>query len=78
MDGIFGERTENAYILVRKGASGNITWLIQAMLVCNSYNIEVDGIFGNNTEKVVKQFQEKSGILVDGIVGKNTFKKLFE
>lgn len=78
VDGIFGERTENAYILVRKGTSGNITWLIQAMLVCNSYNIEADGIFGNNTEKVVKQFQEKSGILVDGIVGKNTFKKLFE
>ena len=78
VDGIFGERTENAYILVRKGASGNITWLIQAMLVCYSYNIEADGIFGNNTEKVVKQFQEKSGILVDGIVGKNTFKKLFE
>lgn len=78
VDGIFGERTENAYILVKKGASGNITWLIQAMLVCNSYNIEVDGIFENNTEKAVKQFQEKSGILADGIVGKNTFKKLFE
>ena len=78
VDGIFGTNTYNACINVRKGAEGNITWLIQAMLVCNSYNIEVDGIFGNNTEKVVKQFQEKSGILVDGIVGKNTFNKLFK
>lgn len=78
VDEIFGEKTENAYILVKKGASGNITWLIQAMLVCKSYNIEIDGIFGTNTENTVKQFQEKNGISVDGIVGKNTFKKLFE
>jgi len=78
VDGIFGTNTYNACINVRRGAEGNITYLIQAMLICHSFDIDADGIFGNNTEKVVKQFQEKSGILVDGIVGKNTFNKLFK
>ena len=78
VDGIFGERTENAYILVKKGASGHITWLIQAMLVCNSYNIEADGIFGPATESAVKEFQSRNGLSEDGIVGKNTFNKLFK
>ena len=78
IDGIFGPATKTACINVRKGAQGNITWLIQAMLVCQSYNIEVDSIFGSNTENSVKDFQSKSGLTEDGIVGKNTFEKLFK
>ena len=78
VDGIFGERTENAYILVRKGAEGNITYLIQAMLVCHSFEIDVDGIFGPATESAVRNFQSRNGLSEDGIVGKNTFNKLFK
>lgn len=78
VDGIFGPATKTACINVRKGAQGNITWLIQAMLVCRSYNIEVDSIFGSNTENAVKVWQSRCGISVDGIVGKNTFEKLFK
>lgn len=50
VDGIFGTNTYNACINVREGAKGNITWLIQAMLVCHSFDISVDGIFGNATK----------------------------
>lgn len=78
IDGIFGPATKTACINVRKGAQGNITWLIQAMLVCQGYNIEVDSIFGSNTENAVKDWQSRCGISVDGIVGKNTFEKLFK
>ena len=40
-------------------------------------DLTVDGIFGNNTKKMVKKFQEKTGGLgTDGVVGKNTFLKL--
>jgi hypothetical protein len=40
-------------------------------------DLTVDGIFGNNTKKMVRKFQEKTGGLGnDGIVGKNTFLKL--
>ena len=48
------------------------------MLVCQGYNIEVDSIFGSNTENAVKVWQSRCGISVDGIVGKNTFEKLFK
>lgn len=77
VDGIFGKLTKNACVLVSKGSEGNITWTIQAMLVCKGYNLDVDGIFGENTENTVRDYQSKSGIIPDGIVGKETFEKLF-
>lgn len=78
VDGIFGKNTYNACVNVRKGAEGNITWLIQAMLVCHSFDIAVDGIFGTATEGAVREIQSRNGLSVDGIVGKNTFNKLFK
>ena len=36
----------------------------------------VDGIFGTKTLAAVRQFQQENGLTVDGIVGKNTWKKL--
>ena len=77
VDGIFGTNTYNACINVRKGAEGNITWLIQSMLICHSFNIDADGIFGPATEIAVREFQKRNGLSADGIVGKNTFNKLF-
>ena len=78
VDGIFGANTYNACINVRKGAEGNITYLIQAMLICKLFNINADGIFGIATESAVREFQKRNGLSQDGIVGKNTFSKLFK
>jgi len=78
VDGIFGTNTYNACINVRKGAEGNITYLIQAMLICHSFDIDADGIFGPATESAVREFQKRNGLSQDGIVGKNTFNKLFK
>ena len=78
VDGIFGTNTYNACINVRRGAEGNITWLIQSMLICKLFNINADGIFGPATESAVREFQKRNGLLQDGIVGKNTFIKLFK
>lgn len=77
IDGIFGNNTYNSCINVRRRAEGNITYLIQAMLVCHSFDIKTDSIFGQATENAVKEFQKRNGLSVDGICGKNTFKKLF-
>lgn len=33
--------------------------------------------FGSGTANAVKQFQRDNGLSADGIVGKNTFAKLF-
>lgn len=78
VDGVIGSKTEAKLPNVKRGAKGNITWLIQAILICKGYNIKLDGDFGEKTEKAVKQFQKANGITADGICGKNTFKKLFK
>ena len=77
VDGIFGPLTKNACVVVEKGDEGNITYLIQAMLICKNYNLEADSIFGSITDSKVKEFQSKNGLVVDGLCGKNTFEKLF-
>lgn len=77
VDGIFGNLTKNACVSVRKGAKGNITYILQAILYCKGYKIAVDGDFGVNTENAVKDYQQSNGLTVDGVAGKNTFTKLF-
>lgn len=77
-DKIFGNITKSHCPNIRKGNAGNIVWLIQAMLICKGYSLSVDGDFGSDTDTKVKDFQAKNGLVVDGIVGKNTFEKLFK
>lgn len=71
VDGIAGPNTLNGSPMVRRGARGNITKLIQEKL-----GISADGIFGVNTEVAVKNYQRTNGLSVDGIVGRNTWRKL--
>ena len=67
----------SGYPTLKKGARGNITKLLQEKLVSLGYNTNgIDGIFGSGTEKAVISFQKSNGLVVDGIVGKNTWGKL--
>ena len=67
----------NSYPTLKKGARGNITKLVQEKLVSLGYNTNgVDGIFGSGTEKAIISFQKNNGLVTDGIVGKNTWRKL--
>ena len=77
VDGIYGTKTRGASKIVRKNAEGNITMLIQMALFIKGYDIDMDKKFGDNTEKIVLQFQKDNGLVADGIVGANTFEKLF-
>lgn len=78
VDGIFGIKTKNACINVKQGAEGNITMLIQMCLFIKNYNTSMDKKFGPDTTRIVKQFQNDNNLSADGIVGKNTFEKLFK
>ncbi|MDA7026851.1 peptidoglycan-binding domain-containing protein, partial [Bacillus sp. CLL-7-23] len=63
---------------VRKGARGNITWILQALLICKGYDVNgLDSIFGNGLEKAMRAFQKAHSLAVDGIVGKATWTRLF-
>ena len=78
--------TPNAYpgTALREGASGQNVRLVQfwlkiARTVYSRLNsITVDGRFGAATTAAVKRFQSYFGLTSDGVVGRNTWLKLYE
>jgi lysozyme len=58
--------------LVKKGSNPNSVKMVQKKL-----GLKQDGIYGSATEKAVKSFQTKHKLTSDGIVGKDTWNKLF-
>lgn len=58
-------------MILRRGDKGEPVKKLQIMLGCKP-----DGIFGNETERAVKAFQQTHGLVVDGIVGDKTWNVL--
>ena len=69
---------------LRTGSTGSQVRRIQFWLsiVADFYpslpKVSVDGIFGSATERAVRAFQQYFGLTVDGIVGPNTWNKIYE
>lgn len=76
VDGVWGPMTQKAWRNVSKGNSGALVYLLQIALIAHGYEIDMDGIFGKQTLKAVKEFQSKNALTVDGIVGQLTMSKL--
>lgn len=55
-------------MILRKGTRGNEVKQLQEFL-----DTSADGIFGSGTEKSVKEWQSKNGLIADGIVGPATW-----
>jgi len=55
-----------------KGSIGNDVKLLQTLLNNEGFNLSVDGSFGSQTLKAVKEYQKKNGLKVDGFVGPQT------
>jgi len=68
--------TSGAYL--KKGDSGSAVVSIQKALNAAGANpaVDKDGVFGNDTLKAVKVFQQKKNLQADGIVGPETFAAL--
>ncbi|MFB2833299.1 glycoside hydrolase family protein [Floridanema evergladense] len=49
---------------------------VQKALIKAGFNLQVDGIFGKDTDKAVRQFQKQKNLTVDGIAGVQTQKAL--
>lgn len=66
--------------LIQKGSKGNDVKVWQQFLIDNGYlpQGEADGDFGKKTHNASEQFQSDNGLVVDGIVGKNTILKAVE
>jgi peptidoglycan hydrolase-like protein with peptidoglycan-binding domain len=79
-DGIVGPLTWSALIQgaqVQEGSTSQAVRAAQALLRNKfGYNIDVDGIFGPQTESATRNFQTAHGLLVDGIIGPQTWQAL--
>ena len=51
-----------------KGSNGDEVRYLQRLLNWHGSELKIDGIFGNNTEAAVKEFQMKNELLINGIV----------
>lgn len=69
VDGAFGKYTINKSIEVWKNIQTKLKRL-------GYYSGTLDGIVGNYTISAIKNYQVKNGLLIDGICGKYTRKKL--
>ena len=81
VDGIIGPLTTKAVNnnMVRNFTVGEFAKWVQERLIAKGYSLNefgVDGRYGNESEKKVKEFQSNCGIDVDGIVGINTVNRL--
>lgn len=64
---------------LKRGATGEYVIELQTKLASLGYDIGsygIDGKFGKCTESAVKLFQANNGLVVDGVVGANTWGKL--
>ncbi|MCI0552045.1 MAG: peptidoglycan-binding protein [Anaerolineae bacterium] len=79
-DGIVGPLTWSALIQgaqVKQGSTGQAVRAAQTLLRNKfGYGIDVDGDFGPQTDNATRDFQTDHGLLVDGIVGPQTWQVL--
>ena len=82
VDGVVGPKTWAALIVqVKRGSRGDAVRGVQEefnfrQLSGGSIGLTVDGIFGADTDRAVRAFQEARGLGVDGIVGPLTWRAL--
>ena len=73
-------KSSNKYIVkllyLQKGDIGRDVQILQELLKIRGYNIETNGKFDTLTYNAVIDFQKKTGIGADGIVGSQTMEKL--
>lgn len=66
--------------VLQNGSQGSDVTALQTILVRRyslyAKHINIDGVFGAKTEAVVREFQKRSRLQVDGIVGRKTYRAL--
>ena len=68
----FQEMTVHTLKLTNPALTGESVRQLQAALKQAGMAIEPDGVFGKNTDQAIKQFQQRKGLVADGVVGAET------
>lgn len=66
------------YPTIRRGDRGELVVQLQSLLAKDGSTLEIDGIFGPGTQSAVRAFQQRHGLIVDGIVGPQTWGALLK
>lgn len=61
---------------VKRGSKGQSVKNVQGLLNAHGSRLSIDGIFGPKTESAVRSYQKSRKLLVDGIVGRQTYTSL--
>lgn len=71
------DEVEYSWPLYAQGDEGEAVYTIQYLLGQHGYELNThDGIYGSETQSAIETFQDGQGLLVDGIVGPNTWREL--
>ena len=63
--------------VLKKGCTGDSVKVLQGLLIMRGYNCgNIDGDFGDKTDKSAREFQKSKGLEVDGCVGEATWTAL--
>lgn len=61
---------------VKQGSDGGGVYLLQHLLYQNGYALSLDGQFGGQTDYCLRNYQQKNGLVIDGICGPKTWRSL--
>lgn len=65
-------KPSSAVVTLKRGRRGAAVRGLQQALKDLGYTIKVDGIFGRETDRVLRQFQKDQGLKSDGVAGRAT------
>jgi|GEM_PF-1639518 len=63
---------------LQRGADGPEVKQLQERLNTYGYGLATDGDFGPGTERAVRDFQDRAGLMADGVAGPTTFRAMDE
>jgi len=81
------QQASNSNPSMKQGEKGEAVAIVQQALVDLGFGMPrttknghtlTDGVFGEETANIIRQFQKKYGLVVDGIAGRQTLAKLDE
>jgi len=67
--------TQTVYT-IKRGSRGVVVWAVQRALNSAGQTVTEDGIFGEETQRIVRRFQEATNLTVDGSFGPATSAKM--
>ncbi len=73
---LLGAQGAQAFSVFSLGDTGESVREIQKMLSQAGMRVTVDGYYGRETQRAIREFQIKNGLVADGVLGKVTYKVL--